>query len=845
MRALPRAACILAAVAFLLIAHASAYASAKRVVVLKVDGLSHGRLDREVRERDPRTGKSFLPWIERVFYESGTRVENFYVRGMSLSGPSWSLLDTGRHLQIKGNVEFDRFTLRSYDYLNFFPFWLANARGRRADMPGVETLDEVGLPLLIDAYPYEERYASFQLYQRGTRWTTLQRGLLNRFTSRSPRDLLDEWTIGIDTRHILAEQQERELIEKLSDPLIRYLDFYTTDFDHAAHHNNDRATQLNALRELDGVVGRIWTAIRQTPQAQDTVLVMVSDHGSNSDERVYSQGYSVVRLLTSATGGGHHVVTKRRILSDYALKSVYPLVSHVYTTSRESFYLKGEGTNYPTALVDFDGNERTSIHLRDSDLNLLHILLLELRRSKLAPALRSAASELFFDTIERRRAGWQREVSELFEEVGALRLRAARQQRVVEALPKEWTKEERDLGLDREAQRQVAHLSSLERDVRDYEAYAQTLEGLLALRRETFKPSSVRIENVIARGAMGDANSLHDMQNYVVGLRPSGLALAPDGSLDAERSFTRVNYFRLLGGVSVRNNVQPGVSNRPVDFIAVRLDADSFNEAAGEELRADDVVWLYKSEERQALILALEDDAGAKRIRYLPVRNLRQDASGRITFDRAAWSKGFPLGLWEDPLFAQPAGGAREEWLGGWHTDVGWLRASHRTRYAHAVVSLHEQLARHRTEAIDYKAVGINDEERLIRRFRARQRRLVEADLLVVANDHWNFDVRGFNPGGNHGSFLRVSSHSTLMFAGGERTGVPRGHIVTEPYDSLSFMPTLLTLAGKLDGEGRPVPLLRQQGFRRFPGRIISEVLGAGNSTVSLTADEEGARIER
>ena len=40
---------------------------------------------------------------------------------------------------------------------------------------------------------------------------------------------------------------------------------------------------------------------------------------------------------------------------------------------------------------------------------------------------------------------------------------------------------------------------------------------------------------------------------------------------------------------------------------------------------------------------------------------------------------------------------------------------------------------------------------------------------MVVASDHWNFDVRGFNPGGNHGSFLRISTHSTLMFAGGDQ----------------------------------------------------------------------------
>src|SRR4051812_8592692 len=257
-------------------------AQARRIVVIKVDGLPYDTVDRFVRARDPRTNKSLLPWFEHVFYERGTRLENFYVRGMSLSGPSWSILDTGQHLQIKGNVEFDRYTLHSYDYLNFIPFWIANVAAVRVDMPGPELLDEVGVPLLVDAYPYDERFVSFQLYQRGTRWTTLQRGLQNKFM-RDPRDLFDEWQLGIGGRSIIEEQQERELFEKLQDPKVRYLDFYWTGFDHAAHHNRDAATQLAALKELDAFIGRVWVAIQQTPLAADTALVLVSDHGTNTD----------------------------------------------------------------------------------------------------------------------------------------------------------------------------------------------------------------------------------------------------------------------------------------------------------------------------------------------------------------------------------------------------------------------------------------------------------------------------------------------------------------------------------------------------------------------------------
>src|SRR5919198_239041 len=226
----------------------------------------------------------------------------------SASSSSWSLLDTGQHLQIKGNVEFDRYTLHSYDYLNFIPFWVENVAGRRIDMPGVEVLDELGLPLLYDSFPHDERYICFQLYMRGTRWSTLQRGLQGHFASRGPGDIFDEWATGIEAHDMVMEQLERELYEKLKDPKVRYLDFYTTDFDHAAHHNRDDATKLAALQKIDALVGRVWTAIRRTPQAADTALVVVSDHGINSDARFYSQGYNLVKLLGSREGGGHHVV---------------------------------------------------------------------------------------------------------------------------------------------------------------------------------------------------------------------------------------------------------------------------------------------------------------------------------------------------------------------------------------------------------------------------------------------------------------------------------------------------------------------------------------------------------
>jgi hypothetical protein len=796
---------------------------ARRLVVIKVDGLPFDMLDRFVRGRDPRTGKSLLPWFERVFYEGGTRVSNFYVRGMSLSAPSWSLLDTGQHLQIKGNVEFDRYTLHSYDYLNAIPFWLGNAVGSRVDMPGVEVLDEAGVPLLIDAYPYEERYTSFQLFQRGARWTTLERGLKNRFASRSPGELFDEWQTGIGGRSIIDEQQERELIEKLGDPSVRYLDLFLSAFDHAAHNNRDDSAHLAALKEIDAAVGRVWTAIEHTPQAADTALVLVSDHGTDSDPRFYSQGFNLVKLLGSREGGGHHVVTKRRLLMNYAIKGIYPIVQLVYTTTEESYYLKGQSTSYPTALVDFDGNERSAVHLRDGDLNLIHILLLQLRRADLPAPLRRAATDALFRTIDRRRAEWQTSLEGLREELGALHRLVERQRALVEGLPKKFTKEDMDAGRDKAARRETARLGFWLQDERSYASYARTLAGLLALDRARFDPSAINVEDLVAKGAMGEHNTIHGLQNYVVGPAPTGLALAPDGSLDLGRSFARVNYFSLLGGESVRNNVQPGVESRPVDFVAVRVPAESLRGMSGKDEEAEEAVWLYAAPDAQALVLARHDE-GRLLLRYLPVANLKQDERGRIAFDRVAWRAGLPLKIWEDERLALPPGASRADWLAAWHTDLEWLRAAHRTRYSNAVVGLQEQFGRHPTEGTEADAPGLSEDERLVRRFRRRQRRLVEADLLVFANDHWNFDVRGFNPGGNHGSFQRVSTHATLLFAGGERTGIPRGLDISEPYDSLSFAPTLLALTGQLEEGTKPIPALWHRGFRTFPGRVIAEL---------------------
>ena len=792
----------------------------KRVVVIKVDGLPAYYVDQFVKQRDPATGRSVLPWFDEIFYKNGSRVSNFYTRGISLSAPSWSMLDTGQHLQIKGNIEYDRLTKHGYDYLYIVPYYVRYLFKQKADMPAVEVLDQMSIPLMCDAFPYDKRYTSQQLYQRGNSWENLASGFVNLYPGK-PKDFVDEWSIGLDFLNLTINQAERDVVDKVVNrPELNYLDYFTGYFDHISHANNDTASRLAGLKALDRTIGRIWVAIQSSSRADETAMVLVSDHGFNSEEKVYSQGFNLVNLFRSTAGGGHHVVTKQRMMSDYSIKAIYPFAPIVTNPSKESYYLKGQSDQYPTALVDLDGNERASIHLRQNDLNILHILLQQLKVKGLSQPKQTAATDLFFQIVDKHRKGWQETAKQLSEEVDALHRSIEKQEKIIAAQSGKFTSEDYAQGIDKEARRVYALAELAKRSEADYRKYIAILNNLLALKRETFDPKKLKFEDVIAPEAMGEQNSVFDLQNYVVGLSPNGLALNADLSLDLNKSFRRIDYLDLLQKQKVLSNVQAEVSSRPVDFTAVRVPQDALAEALPPELRSgEDAIWLYGGFNSQALILTRVDADGGQSYRYMPISALRQDTDGKITFTKQKWANGFPLSYFEDKELAVTD---REAWVNDWHTEVDWLRATHKTVYSNAIIGLNEQIDRHILPGDD--GAAISDDERLMRRFRQRQRDLTRVDMLILAANHWNFNVTGFNPGGNHGSYFRVSTNSTLMFAGGSKTGVPRGLLIDEPYDNLSFMPTVLRLMGKVDDQGRPTPELLERGFHQFPGRMITEI---------------------
>jgi hypothetical protein len=736
---------VIARIAFVcafLVFDVSSRAAPRRVVLLEVDGLNQDLLEGAIKHVDPATGKSQLPWLSYIFAQNGVVFENFYTRGISLSAPSWSLLVTGAHSVIRGNVEYDRYTGQVYDYLNFFPFYLGYARQKQVDMPGVEVLDRAGIPLLMDGFPRAEILQSFQLFQRGVRWGTLKNALQRRFSAESIVSMVESGDAA-SYDSVLAKATEARLERSLEDPEIFYLDFFTGDLDHEAHATSDPKALLGVLRGIDALAGRLWHAIQQSPLREETLFAIVSDHGMNNTPGVISQTFSLPDLLNSPAGGSHHVVTNRHQMSDFKLKGLDPMVRRVISPSTASFYLQGQASRYPTAWLDIDGNERAAVHLRNNDLNKLHILLLALQRSDLDARTRRAAAIAVRETIERHRASWTKTIADMTAELAA---------------PSGAPPGSPPAGIAALRQRQELNDRETERSA--YHEYLARLEALLRFQPDEQSPLKEKIASLIPEMSLGDNNSAAEVGHYVVGPAAGGLVVDASGRLDGEQSFRFVDYPALLVSQRVRNVPQKALDPRPIDFVAMRLPDQG----------SQHVYWLYGDADRQLLI--------------------RTDAADRIALEpgHGAWRAGLPLHLFEDPELNLPAGTDRAAWLSGWHNEREWLAATHRCRYSNGVIGIVEDLS-----PVENNVPGRPGIEPLALRYERRRRALVQADFHVFAADHWNFNVRFPNPGGNHGSFLRISTHSVWMMAG---AGLPARRIV-EPCDSLNFAPTLLHLLNR------------------------------------------------
>lgn len=119
-----------------------------------------------------------------------------------------------------------------------------------------------------------------------------------------------------------------------------------------------------------------------------------------------------------------------------------------------------------------------------------------------------------------------------------------------------------------------------------------------------------------------------------------------------------------------------------------------------------------------------------------------------MTYETAEWTDSVPFHLVEDPALRLPEGAGVKAWLSQWHSEDEWMRATYTCRYTNAVVGITEELYPMK-DALP-KRPSMTP---LLGQLELRRRELVQADFHIFASDHWNFNARNFNPGGNHGGF--------------------------------------------------------------------------------------------
>jgi hypothetical protein len=179
--------------------------------------------------------------------------------------------------------------------------------------------------------------------------------------------------------------------------------------------------------------------------------------------------------------------------------------------------------------------------------------------------------------------------------------------------------------------------------------YLRALERLLDLKAEDLVSRPVHVETFIPKRVMGEPNSMRQLARYVSGPANEGMIFKNDGSLDEERSFSRIDYFTALTGARVRNSVQASLGSAPVDFVAVRVPKQAFEGVLdGADQPDSDAVFLYGHSEHGALLLNRHRH-GELWLRYLPVSGAVLDAHGTLHFSREEWRAEMPLRMLEGP----------------------------------------------------------------------------------------------------------------------------------------------------------------------------------------------------
>jgi len=828
-----------------------------RLIQIKIDGLSPLLLDALMDPDDPQklarlpdpegfrravelyrleTGqRDLLPNLRRYFYEQGVRAGEMYSATMTLSAVAWGVIETGQPSVVKRHMIFNRNNSYVRGHLDGFRDTMEVVGRRSRKTSALWELDQAGVSLFSDAINPLRRYEMPQIFYRlpprdylvgwANAYATAGESLSHPW--RVVRGHLKRRVEGMDYPDFSEEFHADHVAEKILEPDINgeeRFDYITVFFtlDHQMHVDPNPENLVHRMVRLDRRLGRIFNGVERSRRRDSTLIALISDHGSEYLPGAVNLAFPITRAFRTRYFGGHTVTTVMAEDAGRALSNPIPGIDFPRTyESPFSPYgqeARGEG-GYVTAFIDNFGNARAELHLRNNDLNRLHLLLLARKRGlEAAPRARWA---------ERLRATLADTCRWLKPELENYRAYHDGGRAWIPSLEKRADFFWRDVAarLKEEGERDAVQLAALER--LGELCGAEDAEAWLAARR----PS---VADLIPKRYFGPRNSIYQLSHYTIGL-DDNLDWA-ETTVDARGRPAPMDYIQLLSNYRAPNpplSHEPNptdliVTSLPVEPVAAALVERGWLEP-GQALRH--VLWVVSTAKNnrrkggQALLL----EAGDGGLRYLPVDGLEQMAEGSLRF--APHNELDPLGLFYDPNFHSPTGEPAFLWLEQFRSPEEWLAATRDTAYSIAPRVFADVAAVHAGRFIENPEfqrtlTGFANEEAKQQYLRglAWKYAAQEPDLLLWSSYLWNYSSKSHTSGGSHGGLTPQVMRTTFLLWGGRDFHLPAGAVLEEPSTTLDIAPTLVRLLGMLDEHNRirhQPGATRERTFLPFPGRAL------------------------
>ena len=855
---------ILGAITLFLGGTLAAVSGRPRLVLIKVDGLPPDLLAalsvperedywqrlpyakdlrRALRFYQEETGRSIvLPNLRRYFFEDGVYVENVYSETLTLSPCSWALIDTGQPSVIKGHATFSRDSCHLRYHLDGVWDTLDAIRRGESKTAALWNLDQIGVSLMSDGFDPDRVWSGPQIYRRtGNKALLLESGkqwLHNNETDVPgiARSHLSRLVTGIDYTEFAQElsgfMTVRRILQQdlLGQERYDYLSPVFTLMDHQQHVDPHPANLIHWSVKLDREVGRIFEAVERSSRQSETIVAMVSDHGSEIQPGRTAFSFPITRAFRRPLLGGHTVKT---LLTESAWSAVsvpvlgldYP---RIYESPDSPYGKNASGEKgYVTCYIDNFGSGRAAVNLRNDDLNRLHLILLEMKRCKPDSERWHLLTSMFQKNLEKARL-WLDPDLALFKDYheGSKNLAFNLLTKTDKyALDVAWRLQE-EIGRDAP---QIAGLELL----LGLQFGNDDREG--GLEFERMARSDFEISSLIPKGFLGLPNQVHQLSGYTLGLDEDLKWVT--STVDEKGRSLPMNYYQILSDYEAPNAPVNGDHN-PHDLmvtpIPIRHVAEALQDIAGIRVSQSglhNVVWV-KSTARdrhdkggEALIV----ERGDRWIQYVPVAGLEQDHD--LSFRFSLSSDTDPLGLLSTRGVKTPDHISRLDWVRQFHSREDWLAAIYQTEYGTAVCMLLD-ITDNPTEAFidspEFQGylTHFSSPELKARYLRGLKRKYAnqQPDFLAWAGQLWNFNSHTRTAGGSHSGLRPIVARTAFLAWGGHDTRLARGKTVSTVGTTLDVVPTLFRAMGMLDDQNRIIPqpgAVPERVFLPFPGRVL------------------------